>query len=173
MEATQQRELPTSITEQWAKLSTEATALGALTASRVLHRAIAEWQSGLVKESVAAGASWEEIGEALGSTRQAAWARFRHLMEGSDDMPLKDERAEIRKRYDEIRRTAQARARELDERWRADRSRLKDQLNDNRQQLREAAQRHVGEKAALRAELRRAVDEFRRDLANGQGRPTN
>jgi hypothetical protein len=158
--------VPSSVTDVWAELSGASDALGTLGASRRLHRAIASWQGTLVQRALAEGATWEQIGASLGSTRQAAWARFRHFVEG--DERGADTRTEFRRRRDELRQRTNDKLRQVETGWREERTRLRDQLRENRRQLRDAAQRYRGDKAAARTELRRAIQE----LGEAIGRPS-
>ncbi|MFI5046096.1 MAG: hypothetical protein ACHQIG_03455 [Acidimicrobiia bacterium] len=51
--------------------------VAALVASRDLRDALARGESSLARRALAAGATWEVIGAALGISRQAAWERLR------------------------------------------------------------------------------------------------
>ncbi|PYP42487.1 MAG: helix-turn-helix domain-containing protein [Gemmatimonadetes bacterium] len=51
--------------------------MAALRASKLLRRLLARWERILVSEALDAGTTWEELGRALGVTRQAVWSRFR------------------------------------------------------------------------------------------------
>jgi hypothetical protein len=42
-------------------------------------------QERAVRAARAAGHSWEDIARSLGTTRQAAWQRWRHVSDGRDD----------------------------------------------------------------------------------------
>jgi hypothetical protein len=133
--------------------------VAALEASRALHREVAAWQSALVAEALAAGATWEEIGAALGITRQAAWARFRRVAEGMEGGPrAMDERVEaLTTRVSEEMKAFGARLRALDEAWRRDRERLQGELRD-------AAQRASRDRRALQQEMRETGRGLRREV---------
>jgi hypothetical protein len=158
--------IPSSVADVWADVSGASDALGTLGASRRLHRAIASWQGTLVQRALAEGATWEQIGASLGSTRQAAWARFRHLVEG--DERGADTRVEFRQRRDELRQATNDQLRQVENHWRQERTRLRDQLRESRRQLRDAAQRYKSDKSSARTELRRAIQE----LGEALGRPS-
>ena len=60
----------------WEAATSEPDPLQALAATRALGALLSGWESELVKEAVAAGATWETIGGTVGVSRQAAWERF-------------------------------------------------------------------------------------------------
>jgi hypothetical protein len=62
----------------------ELTAVDALRAGERLARVVADWRDRLVSEARAAGASWSVVGDALGLTRQAAWAAYHGAGEAPD-----------------------------------------------------------------------------------------
>ncbi len=49
----------------------------ALKASRYLRAELAAWEGALADEARASGATWEDIGRALGISRQSAWQLYR------------------------------------------------------------------------------------------------
>ena len=71
-----------SLRERWEQATASADPLAALGASHGFEEQWERWQRGVVAEAVEAGATWEQIGMALGISRQAAWARFRNGTEG-------------------------------------------------------------------------------------------
>jgi hypothetical protein len=64
------------MTATWETATTEADPLAALGATRALLGLLSTWESQLVGEAIAAGATWETIGGTVGVSRQAAWERF-------------------------------------------------------------------------------------------------
>jgi hypothetical protein len=62
----------------WEAATTDADPLAALGATRALAALLSTWESRLVGEAVADGATWETIGSTVGVSRQAAWERFHH-----------------------------------------------------------------------------------------------
>jgi hypothetical protein len=70
------RTLPPLMAAAWQAATTEPDPLAALGATRALGGLLATWESRLVVEAVAAGATWESIGGSVGVSRQAAWERF-------------------------------------------------------------------------------------------------
>lgn len=71
------RSVPEVLTVTWRTATTDPDPLVALGAVRALDPLLASWEGQLAREAQAAGATWETIGETIGVTRQAAWARFR------------------------------------------------------------------------------------------------
>ena len=51
--------------------------LEALRAAQVARELMPAWESHLARRALAAGETWESIGVALGTSRQAAWERLR------------------------------------------------------------------------------------------------
>ncbi len=68
--------LPPLMTATWEAATTDPDPLAALGATRALTALLSTWESRLVGEAVAAGATWETVGSAVGVSRQAAWERF-------------------------------------------------------------------------------------------------
>ncbi|PZR83781.1 MAG: hypothetical protein DLM65_01140 [Candidatus Aeolococcus gillhamiae] len=133
----------------------DASALAAVASSRSLHQGLAQWQLDLVREALADGASWEDIGEALGTTRQAAWARFhRALDEGGQ---LRMAQPSRRERISAIKDAGIARIRQLEEQWQIERSRLRDEMAQTQRNLKEAQRLHTRRQKEARDELRRAI----------------
>jgi hypothetical protein len=56
---------------------TSGDPLAALKAAQDLRALLPSWESQLARQALAAGATWESIGQALGTSRQAAWERLR------------------------------------------------------------------------------------------------
>jgi hypothetical protein len=55
----------------------------ALAAARALRGDLYEWEGVLARAAVEQGASWDQIGQLLGISRQAAWSRLRQLGAGT------------------------------------------------------------------------------------------
>jgi hypothetical protein len=64
------------MTATWQVATSERDPLVALGATRALAGLLSTWESQLVKEAIADGATWETIGGTVGVSRQAAWERF-------------------------------------------------------------------------------------------------
>ena len=70
------RAVPGVMAACWETATTHPDPLTALGATRSLVAHLATWEDQLVQEAVAAGATWETVGSAVGVSRQAAWERF-------------------------------------------------------------------------------------------------
>ncbi len=70
------RPVPPLMTAAWEGATTDPDPLSALGAARALVALLSTWEERLVSEAVAAGATWEVVGGAVGVSRQAAWERF-------------------------------------------------------------------------------------------------
>lgn len=144
----------------WERLPSEPP-LAALASTHALHRAIASWQVALVKEAAGNGASWEEIGTALGTTRQGAWARFRvPLEEGEGEQSMEDRQA-AKQKMDELWRAGRARFREMESRWREEETRLREQIQMAKSQLADGKRRYSRDRRDAKDKLRRDVDAAR------------
>jgi hypothetical protein len=86
------------MTEAWESATEAPDPLEALSATRALSGLLSEWQSRLVAEATAAGATWEVVGGAVGISRQAAWDRFHRDMKEFRDT-VKNESKELRTRH--------------------------------------------------------------------------
>jgi hypothetical protein len=152
------RRIPKPVTESWDRLPVDPP-LGALDASHKLHQAIAQWQTDLVREAITSGASWEEIGVGLGTTKQGAWARFRVPLGGKGGQAVMESagRREAQKRAREAWDAGQARMREIEGKWRDEHDRLRQQVRESKDRLSEAQRRHSRERRDARQELRREV----------------
>jgi hypothetical protein len=76
------RPTPEALRARWEQATAAPDPLAALGASHGFEEQWEQWQRGMVADAVEAGATWEQIGLALGISRQAAWARFRNGTEG-------------------------------------------------------------------------------------------
>jgi hypothetical protein len=92
------RNVPSLMTATWEAATTEADPLLALGATRALAGLLSTWESKLVQEAVAAGATWETIGSTVGVSRQAAWERFHHDVH-EFRRQAKDQLHELRNRH--------------------------------------------------------------------------
>jgi hypothetical protein len=139
------RRVPDELARSWSKATSDPDPLTALGATTALNRGINGWQATLVREAIRGGATWEEVGEALGISRQAAWARFRDPGDPEGGR-MQEEAAKIRERIQEQVRSlresvramedehrtaridAMERIREADRRFREERQELKDRM---------------------------------------------
>jgi hypothetical protein len=157
------RPIPDPVATAWRRTTTEAP-LAAVAASRELHHGLGQWQVDLVREALASGASWEDVGEALGTTRQAAWARFRHAMdEGGSSMDQQSRR----QRLSDVKRSGIAKLRQVEEQWKTEREALRDEMVATQRKLKEAQRLHVQRQKQAREELKRAITLAARELKAG------
>jgi len=120
-EPNQPRKVPPLMTAAWEAATTDPDPLAALGATRALLGLLSTWETQLVGEAVAAGATWEVIGGTVGVTRQAAWERFhsdvhefRRRMK-SDMHELRDRhRQEMLEFRESVKRQARGRRRHAD-----------------------------------------------------------
>jgi len=75
-EANEPRKVPPLMSATWEAALTDSDPLAALGATRALVGLLSTWESQLVGEAIAAGATWEVIGGTVGVSRQAAWEHF-------------------------------------------------------------------------------------------------
>src|SRR2546422_1635751 len=74
--ASEPRKVSPLMTATWEAATSDPDPLAALGATRALVGLLSTWESQLVAEAVAAGATRESIGGSVGVSRQAAWERF-------------------------------------------------------------------------------------------------
>ena len=70
-------DLPADLTDAWTAVTKADTALGALAHMGALRDSLGRWEASLARDALAQGASWQTIGQTLGTSRQAAWERLR------------------------------------------------------------------------------------------------
>lgn len=68
------------LTEAWRLALDPSDPMAALAAVSAVRAALPAWEATLARQALADGASWARIGEALGTSRQAAWERLRPLI---------------------------------------------------------------------------------------------
>jgi hypothetical protein len=153
--------IPKAVAESWDRLRTDSPA-EALASSHALHQAIATWQTALVQEALANGAGWEEIGVALGTSKQGAWARFRAAAGEQGGREAMQDRHLTRQRVGEIVKAGHARLREMDASWREEHEQLRRQLQESKDRFTDARRRHADERRDARSSLRREIEAARR-----------
>lgn len=97
-------ELPGDLTDAWSKVTDASDSLAALANMAALRDALVEWEASLARDALANGASWATIGEALGTSRQAAWERLRPAIADAieaDRRRITEQRARAAKRRGE------------------------------------------------------------------------
>jgi hypothetical protein len=135
-----ERRVPDDLSTSWERATADPDPLAALGASRALAKAVGRWQGVLVAEAVRGGATWEQIGEILGTTRQAAWARFRQVLETEGGRPMEDHTTELKRRIqDEVRSLRQA-MKAIDEAQRKARTEALDRIREMDRQARQERQ---------------------------------
>jgi hypothetical protein len=92
------RQVPELMVQAWEKAIGEPDPLIALGATRALRAHLSTWETTLVEEAVADGASWAAVGESVGVSRQAAWDRFHHDV-GALRKQVQREVHDLRRRY--------------------------------------------------------------------------
>jgi hypothetical protein len=123
------RTTPKALLEHWETATRATDPLEALGASNGFWEQWARWQGTLVAEALTAGATWEQIGEAMGTSRQAAWARFRTLAEGdAASAPPRDRMMQARQELREQLKELHRRVKQRDESWRSERARALEQV---------------------------------------------
>lgn len=153
-----QRDVPEDLRTSWEQAVEDPDAVAALVASRTLFKRLSSWQSALVEEAMGRGATWEDVGDALGTTRQAAWARFRHATEhegGSRQMA--EQIATLNRRIADETKSLHSRLREFDDKWREERNRL--QLD-----LRRIGRERAEERKSLLDEIKQTARSLREEI---------
>ncbi len=154
------RTIPDTLRETWESATQHPDGLIALQASRGFWRQWAHWQSILVAESLKGGATWDDIGRALGTTRQAAWARFRTVIEETNDGGAMQSQEQVEKLAKEFAQNAKAihqRLRTLDAKAQAERKHLQGQVKLLHGQIRVLGKKMADERKALQNEVRQMM----------------
>lgn len=73
-------EVPADLRDAWQRTVASASPLDALRGARDLKDALARFEAHLARQALAGGETWETIGAALGTSRQAAWERLRRAI---------------------------------------------------------------------------------------------
>lgn len=73
-------EVPPELKDAWQRTVSSANALDALRAARDLKDQLTRFEAHLARTALASGETWETIGAALGTSRQAAWERLRRAI---------------------------------------------------------------------------------------------
>lgn len=145
-----QRAIPESLQQTWERATRDPDPIVALGAVRAFWEQWARWQAALVSEALTAGATWDDIGRALGTSRQAAWARFKKMTEEENGGAgsMHDEIARVRNQGMEELKALQEELRRREDGWRGERKRLQDQMRaldeqraDDRERLQEEIRR--------------------------------
>jgi len=100
-------DVPGELNDAWSKVTDASDSLAALGNMPVLRDALGQWEASLARDALANGASWATIGEALGTSRQAAWERLRPSIAAAieaDRRRITEQRAKAAKRRGEKKR---------------------------------------------------------------------
>ena len=154
-----ERQIPKDMQQCWDDGTRHPDPLKALNATKQFWPLWAQWQASLAREAMAGGATWDDIGRAMGTSRQAAWGKFKAAVEGDKELEMEKE---SERKIKETIREIQARGHERDRALAADRKHLRDDLR--------ALDR---KRAQERKELKQQIDELRGRLAQGRSRHRN
>jgi hypothetical protein len=151
--------VPSSLEETLKRTMSDQEPVVALASTKELFGELAEWQGQLVSEALRAGATWDDIGSALGTTRQAAWARFRPVAEQLEgrSIPTPKEVKAVQQAIKDELRSLQDRLKSFDQKWRERHAEL-------RQQTRELERQRAEERSALQHEIREAQAKLREEI---------
>jgi hypothetical protein len=137
----------------WGQATHDRSKNGELRKSAMALRELGAWQSSLVAEAISTGMSWEEVGAALGISRQAAWARFRHTVNVTGGVSMKDVTS-LRVMVKDEMRSLKAEAKNFDSKWREERRSIQEQL-------RQLDKRRSDDREALMKEIYRRTESLR------------
>lgn len=152
------REVPAELAASWTTATADPDPLSALEASPTLAREVDRWQGTLVAEAIRGGATWEQIGETLGTSRQAAWARFRHVVEDEKGGGMLEETADLKRRIHEEVRALREAMKSLDDSHRKARHEAVDRLREMELQARQE-RKEIRDR--MKETIRSLQDEFR------------
>ena len=154
----QARAVPADLDASWQRSTADPDPVSALGATRDLARRVDRWQGTLVREALRGGATWEQIGDTLGTSRQAAWARFRDVVDQGGRGKVEDRTAELRARiHDEVRSMRES-MRAMEEEHRKARA---DALQQIREMDRKAREQRHELKERMKKTIRSLQDELR------------
>ena len=88
-------DVPPELKDAWHRATDSGDPLEALRGARDLKDALQRFEAHLARRALANGETWETIGAALGTSRQAAWERLRRAIAAeieSDKSRVKAER---------------------------------------------------------------------------------
>ena len=91
-------DVPAELKDAWDRTTAGADPLSALRGARDLKEALQRYEAHLARRALGDGETWETIGAALGTSRQAAWERLRRAIAAeieSDKDRVKAERERL------------------------------------------------------------------------------
>jgi serine phosphatase RsbU (regulator of sigma subunit) len=107
---------------------------------------------------------WEEIGVALGISKQGAWARLRAAVGEQGGQGTMHDPVQTKQRVRELWNAGQARLSEMDTTWREEQQRLRQQVHESKDRLAEARRHHAQERREARQNLRREMEKLRKEI---------
>lgn len=151
--------MPESLRDLLDDTEAEGDPVQALRSSRGVFKEFSGWQAQIVAEAIESGATWEDVGEALGTTRQAAWGRFRTTVEGgiARPTPHREEVKHLNQQVKQQMRSFQLKLKDFDQKWRNAQRDLKEQLRNLERTHREERKKLQQEFASVEASLREQV----------------
>lgn len=88
------QDVPAELKDAWERTVAGGDPLEALCAARDLKDALSRFEARIAREALANGETWETIGNALGTSRQAAWERLRRAIAADIDADRSKVKAE-------------------------------------------------------------------------------
>ena len=95
------QDVPAELKGAWDRTVAADDPLDGLRGARDLKDQLSRFEAKLAREALAAGETWETIGAALGTSRQAAWERLRRAIAAeieADKSKVKAERDRLAKK---------------------------------------------------------------------------
>lgn len=150
---------PAPVRYAWKHATENPHPIEALRGTKELFGEVASWQSTLVESALRGGATWEGIGTALGTTRQAAWARFRNVAESVEgrSVPTGQEVKAMSQRVKDELGGLQSKLKDFDEKWR-------ERQGDLAQQARKLERERREERKQLQHEIRTIQSSLRDEV---------
>ena len=96
-------EVPPELKDAWQRTTSSTDPLDGLRAARDLKDELQRFEANLARAALAAGETWETIGAALGTSRQAAWERLRRAIAAEIDSDRARVKAERDRRAEKKR----------------------------------------------------------------------
>ena len=150
--------VPSELQASWTRATSDGDPMSALGASAGLTRGVDRLQGALVAEAIRAGATWEQVGETLGISRQAAWARFRDAVGLEGGRRVQEETARFKERIHEQVRSLRDSVRAMEDEHRKARTEAMDRIREEDRRFRQERQEL---KDRMKATIRSLQDELR------------
>ena len=150
--------VPSELQASWTTATSDRDPMSALGASAGLARGVDRLQGALVAEAIRAGATWEQVGETLGISRQAAWARFRDAVGLEGGRRVQEETARFKERIHEQVRSLRDSVRAMEDEHRKARTEAMDRIREEDRRFRQERQEL---KDRMKATIRSLQDELR------------